>query len=119
MIEFPLTQEMDYYVADMQPGDCLYIPYLWYHQIRSFDRNIAVNVWWAPEQPSFDGTDCDGFNADAVVPLSDVEFPEVAEEEEDLEEVVPGADAEPLDIDESVDELLCVLPCIGLDIDAL
>jgi len=36
----------EYYYANVTAGDCLYIPYKWIHQVRSHDRNIAVNLWW-------------------------------------------------------------------------
>lgn len=36
-------------VADLEPGDALYIPYLWWHQVRSTETlNMLVNYWWAP-----------------------------------------------------------------------
>lgn len=35
--------------ADLEPGDALYIPYMWWHQVRSLDRfNMLVNYWWSP-----------------------------------------------------------------------
>ena len=35
--------------ADLGPGDAIYIPYLWWHHVRSLDRlNILVNYWWTP-----------------------------------------------------------------------
>ena len=44
--------------ASMEPGDCLYIPHRWYHQVRSHgQRNLAVNVWFA-HAPHFDEVDC-------------------------------------------------------------
>ncbi len=34
--------------ADLDPGDALYIPAIWWHHVRAFDRlNVLVNYWWA------------------------------------------------------------------------
>ena len=33
----------------LRRGDCLYIPFQWYHQVNSAaGRNLAVNFWWKP-----------------------------------------------------------------------
>ena len=35
-------------VADLEPGDAVFIPYGWWHHVRSFERfNILVNYWWS------------------------------------------------------------------------
>lgn len=35
-------------VADLEPGDAIYIPYLWWHHVRSLERfNVLVNYWWS------------------------------------------------------------------------
>ena len=40
-------------VADLGPGDALYIPYLWWHHVRSTERiNMLVNYWWTPSDPA-------------------------------------------------------------------
>lgn len=37
------------YVADLEPGDGLYIPYHWYHHVEAIGRlNVLVNFWWDP-----------------------------------------------------------------------
>ena len=34
-------------VADLGPGDALFIPAIWWHHVRAFDRfNVLVNYWW-------------------------------------------------------------------------
>ena len=48
---YPEFRRVDkYYRVLMEEGDCLYIPYLWYHQVNSFanpqNMNLAVNVWF-------------------------------------------------------------------------
>ena len=35
------------FVADLGPGDAIYIPYLWWHGVQSLDNlNVLVNFWW-------------------------------------------------------------------------
>ncbi|APV50898.1 hypothetical protein BWI17_15095 [Betaproteobacteria bacterium GR16-43] len=37
------------FVADLGPGDAIYIPPLWWHHVESLERfNVLVNYWWRP-----------------------------------------------------------------------
>lgn len=45
------------FVAELGPGDALYVPKLWWHQVEATERiNLLVNFWWdgfasGPDQP--------------------------------------------------------------------
>jgi hypothetical protein len=44
-------------VADLEPGDGIYIPPLWFHHVRSLDAyNMLANYWWKDRAPGR-GTD--------------------------------------------------------------
>ena len=49
-------------VAEMEPGDAIYIPPLWWHHVESLDRcNMLVNYWWKgrPDAPAQAGSALD------------------------------------------------------------
>ena len=39
------NESVHYYQVELTAGDCIFIPALWIHQVRSTYRNIAVNYW--------------------------------------------------------------------------
>ncbi|WP_158769541.1 cupin-like domain-containing protein [Paraglaciecola sp. L1A13] len=40
------------YIADLEPGDALYYPNMWWHEVEAFDRfNAMVNFWWMTAAP--------------------------------------------------------------------
>lgn len=42
-------------IADLSPGDGIYIPSLWWHQVESFgDVNVLINYWWR-DTPAYHG----------------------------------------------------------------
>lgn len=46
------TDHCKVYTIDLEPGDALFIPCLWYHQVEiiSHDLNLSVNYWYAPSE---------------------------------------------------------------------
>ena len=43
-------------IADMEPGDAIFIPSMWWHHVDSLDGfNVLINYWWR-RSPSFMGT---------------------------------------------------------------
>jgi hypothetical protein len=44
---FPRFARALRHVAELEPGDVLYIPSLVWHQARSRDLSISINLWWA------------------------------------------------------------------------
>jgi hypothetical protein len=41
------------YVAELEPGDAVYIPYLWWHGVQSLAGfNVLVNYWFNPDPAS-------------------------------------------------------------------
>ena len=43
-------------VADLEPGDAIYIPYMWWHHVRSLDDfNMLANYWWNEAEPAQPG----------------------------------------------------------------
>lgn len=49
-------------VAELEPGDAIYIPPLWFHQVESLDARLngLVNYWWRPAPASGRADDAQG-----------------------------------------------------------
>jgi cupin-like protein len=43
---YPCFRDARLLVAEVGPGDLLYIPSLWWHQAHSVDTSLSVNLWW-------------------------------------------------------------------------
>jgi len=58
MLKYPSLQNLPWWSARLEPGDCIFVPYGWAHQVTAHFRNIAVNIWWTPLN-RFNSTDCE------------------------------------------------------------
>lgn len=75
LVRFPTLTQAMWWEADMQPGDCLYVPTGWFHHVKSgAGRNLAVNIWFEARFESafrFDDTvqpsDCVALNHPEIV----------------------------------------------------
>lgn len=60
--KYPSLREVEYIECQMDEGDCLFIPWRWYHQVNSVAnqnrQNIAVNIWFQ-HQPDHKPDKCD------------------------------------------------------------
>ena len=50
---YPLFSNATRYECKLNPGDVLYIPALWFHNVVSLDFSVAVNVFWKHLPPEF------------------------------------------------------------------
>ena len=64
----------------MKSGDCLFLPSLWIHQVRSKDRNIAVNYWLEHERAinaEIDRETCESLNSSDFFTLETMRWPSI------------------------------------------
>ena len=58
-------------VAEMEPGDALFIPSMWWHHIEGLDSfNVLINYWWR-RSPNYMGTPVNALNH-ALLTISDL-----------------------------------------------
>lgn len=49
-------------VADLEPGDAIFIPSMWWHHVRALDAfNVLVNYWWR-QSPAYMGPPVNALN---------------------------------------------------------
>jgi cupin-like protein len=62
---FPATREVGYQLADLGPGDVLFLPGRWYHAVEhQGDPTLAINFWWVPPAQELEA---DSFFTDRLV----------------------------------------------------
>jgi len=62
LIKYPGWKTVEWSYVDLEAGDCVYIPFQWYHQVTAYPvRTINVHIWyWRPK--TFDKLSCGGEN---------------------------------------------------------
>ncbi|XP_066296046.1 uncharacterized protein [Branchiostoma lanceolatum] len=67
LVKFPLVAEVDYAIAELEAGDMLYIPQMWFHTVKSKgDPNIAFSIWFT-SFPQCDDRMEEEFDPDVMV----------------------------------------------------
>jgi len=46
LVAFPAFANISWLYGELNAGDTLYIPHTYWHQVKSFNRNAAANLWW-------------------------------------------------------------------------
>lgn len=71
LIKYPKFKQVRWQYANMTPGDCLFLPYSYWHQVRSYgSKNMAVSVLFS-RLTEFDPFGCENAKLE-YTPLSDV-----------------------------------------------
>lgn len=87
--KYPIFHDVEFHQTEMQSGDCLFIPYKWFHQVTSSGRNIAVNIWWK-HLPSFIPKNCENIEKGATLDKFNFSTLEKGEGDEEGEEEPEG-----------------------------
>ncbi|XP_078591174.1 lysine-specific demethylase 8-like [Branchiostoma floridae x Branchiostoma japonicum] len=67
----PQVSEVPWTWATLLPGDCIFLPAGYFHQVRSYGRSVAATIMWSPLD-YFDDSDCATTDIDRYTALSDV-----------------------------------------------
>jgi tRNA wybutosine-synthesizing protein 5 len=51
--KFPLFRKAHSFEGLLEPGDVLFIPALWFHNVRSLEFSVAVNIFWRHLESEF------------------------------------------------------------------
>ncbi|KAI8480454.1 hypothetical protein Bbelb_418250 [Branchiostoma belcheri] len=71
LVKNPQVAEVPWTWATLLPGDCIFIPSQYFHQVRSYGRSVAATIMWDPFA-EFNDTGCDKEDIDKYTALSDV-----------------------------------------------
>ncbi|XP_076305315.1 bifunctional peptidase and arginyl-hydroxylase JMJD5-like isoform X2 [Tachypleus tridentatus] len=69
MYRYPGLQDVPWYNVTINPGDCIFIPYMWFHSVQSTkQRNLAFNIWFH-HLLYFNESDCEGKELQEFLPF--------------------------------------------------
>jgi hypothetical protein len=51
--QFPKLKNVECFESILEPGDLLFIPSGWWHEVKSLDLSISVNFWWKIKLENF------------------------------------------------------------------
>ncbi|XP_031552932.1 uncharacterized protein LOC116290090 [Actinia tenebrosa] len=73
MLEYPRVANVSWQYTTLQPGDCVFLPSEYIHQVRSYIRSISVTMLFTTEtNNTFNPKGCDKADLDSVVTLDKV-----------------------------------------------
>eukprot|EP00058_Branchiostoma_floridae_P010592 XP_002596080.1 hypothetical protein BRAFLDRAFT_118058 [Branchiostoma floridae] len=73
LLAYPQVSDVPWTWATLLPGDCIFIPSGYFHQVRSYGRSVAATIMWDPVK-KFNDSDCATADIDAYTALSDVQL---------------------------------------------
>ncbi|XP_071479213.1 tRNA wybutosine-synthesizing protein 5-like [Diadema antillarum] len=71
MFKYPDVAKVQWTWATLDPGDCIYLPAGYLHQVRAQGRSISGTILFT-SQPTFDDSDCTSEGINTYTALSDV-----------------------------------------------
>ncbi|XP_035670174.1 uncharacterized protein LOC118411794 [Branchiostoma floridae] len=73
LLAYPQVSDVPWTWATLLPGDCIFIPSGYFHQVRSYGRSVAATIMWDPVK-KFNDSDCATADIDTYTALSDVQL---------------------------------------------
>lgn len=62
LVNFPRFANVSWQYGEMHPGDMVFIPHTYWHQVNSVGRNLGINIWWQHRE-DFRWFDLDKYSA--------------------------------------------------------
>ncbi|XP_078576957.1 lysine-specific demethylase 8-like [Branchiostoma floridae x Branchiostoma japonicum] len=73
LLAYPQVSDVPWTWATLLPGDCIFIPSGYFHQVRSYGRSVAATIMWDTVK-KFNDSDCATADIDTYTALSDVQL---------------------------------------------